>query len=295
MAKKICITGVYGLLGQNLVKAFSGRGYNVTGIDLLKEPASQNGLNEYFSADITNKESIISLIKRINPDVLINTAAVTNVDLCETERDLAKTVNADSVKYMLEGIGADCKFVQISTDYVFDGIDGPYDEDAQVNPISWYGATKRMAEEAVLTYCTNGLIVRTMVLVGQIKGLKTDFIHFVKTSLQSGKAIKIVTDQVGNVTLASNLAKNIVTLIETGTNGIVSIAGSERISRFDFALKVAERYHLDGKLISSILTEDLKQPAKRPLSSGFTHKRAILIDGVRLLSIDQMMAEYDNE
>jgi dTDP-4-dehydrorhamnose reductase len=295
MAKKICITGAYGLLGQNLVKALSGKNYDIIGIDILKEPAAQAGLNEYHCADITVKDSICSLIKKINPDVLINTAAITNVDLCETERELAKTVNADSVKYMLDGVSANCKFVQISTDYVFDGITGPYDEESKTNPISWYGATKLMAEETVISSCKNGLVVRTMVLVGQIKGLKTDFIHFVKSSLQSSKSIKIVTDQVGNVTLASNLAKNIVAAIETDIKGILSLAGGERISRFDFAIKIAKRYNLDATLILPILTADLKQPAKRPLSSGFTHKRAILLDGINILTIDQMMAEYDNE
>ncbi|MBL8026127.1 MAG: SDR family oxidoreductase [Fibrobacteres bacterium] len=295
MCKKVCITGVYGLLGQNLVKVFSSAGYDISGIDLLSEPQPQEGLKEYFIADITDEKTIAPLLKSINPDVFINTAALTNVDLCETERAKAEALNGLAVGYMAAALPSSCRFVQISTDYVFDGVAGPYNDDSPVNPISWYGATKLMGEEAVRNCRKDGLIIRTMVLIGRIKGLKPDFIHFIKSSLESGKAIKIVTDQVGNVTLASNLAANIKCAVELGITGTMAVAGSERISRYDFALKVAERYNLDKYLISPILTADLKQPAKRPLSSGFTFNRAKEFREIKLLTVDQMMTEYDNE
>ncbi len=295
MGKKICITGVSGLLGQNLVKVFSQNGYYTIGMDLNHPGEACVGLSEFREIDITNKEALVELFAGTMPDFVINTAAITNVDLCEKEQGLAERVNFRAVELLASVVPRCCKIIQLSTDYVFDGKNGPYGDNDKENPISWYGKTKRMAEVALLTANKNHLVVRTMVLVGKAKGLKPDFIHFVCESLSAGKRIRVVTDQVGNITLASNLAQNIKVAIEEGCSGVISLAGGERISRFDFAQRLAARYGLDNCLIDPITTAELKQPAMRPLSSGFTHEKAMNIKGIKLLSIEEMLEKYDNE
>jgi len=293
--KSLLITGVYGLLGQSLVKALSND-YTIHGVDLMASaPFPQTGLVSYSQLDITNKERVTSFIHAHAPTTIINTAAITNVDLCEKERDTADRVNHQAVQFLLEASGPKTKMVQLSSDYVFDGNAGPYSDDATPNPISWYGETKLRSEKATLTASPNNLVIRTMVIVGKAKGLKPDFIHFVRSSLTDKKAIRIVTDQVGNITLASNLAQNIATALSRNESGILSLAGCERLSRFDIAHKIAERYHLDSSLISPIRTADLGQAALRPLSSGFTLGRARSMSGMKLLPFSELMEAYDHE
>lgn len=290
----LLITGVYGLLGQNLVRAFSST-HDVVGVDLPDpSPFAVPGLSRYAKLDITDKTAVARLLADWRPSLLINCAAVTNVDLCEKERDKADAVNHQALRHLLDA-APKARVVQMSTDYVFDGKAGPYADDAIPNPISWYGATKLRAEAALLSASPAHLAVRTMVLVGRARGLKPDFIHFVRSSLSEKKPIRIVTDQVGNITLASNLAANIRACLEAGMAGIVHLAGSDRLSRFDMALRIAERYGLDPSLITPIKTADLGQAAPRPLSSGFTHARARGVAGIRLLSLDELLEAYDHE
>jgi dTDP-4-dehydrorhamnose reductase len=292
--KRVLITGANGLLGQNLIKAL-GAEYEISGLDLQDRPFSEKGLSDYHRIDITRPGELKALFSRIHPDIIINTAAMTHVDRCETEREKAELVNHRAVRFLLEAAGKKTRFVQISTDYVFNGKSGPYTDEDPPDPIGFYGETKLLAETAVLSHSPGNLVVRTMVIFGRAVNARPDFITFLRDKLSKGKAVNIVTDQIGNITLASNLAENVGVLLRAGTSGVVSLAGLDIIGRHEIAFKVARHYGYDPSLVRPVKTADLKQAAGRPLNSGFRLDRARRIKGVELIDFQEQLRRYDRE
>ena len=292
--QKVLITGVNGLLGQNLVKALKGA-CEVSGLDLMEKPVIPDGLTAYSRVDITKQEELRAFFSKHQPDTVINTAAVTNVDLCEKEQEKADLVNHRAVRLLLTTAGKKVRFVQLSTDYVFDGESGPYGDDDKPNPVSVYGLTKFKAEKAVMSFSKDNLVIRTMVLFGKAVNVRPDFITFLKSSLSSGKAVNVVTDQIGNITLANNLARNMGALIKEGITGVLAVSGLDILSRHEIAFKVAEHYGLDASLIRPAKTADLKQAARRPLNSGFRLERARKVPGAELIDFKEQLRRYDVE
>jgi dTDP-4-dehydrorhamnose reductase len=203
---------------------------------------------------------------------------------------LAGLINRDTVGWMAAmGI----PMVHVSTDYVFDGEAGPYTEDAPTRPLSVYGSTKLESEALVLARNPRSLVVRTMTLWGRGKGAKTSFVDFVRNSLSAGKPVRIVTDQWGNPTLAEDLALGIWKLVEAGKSGIYNVAGSEWNTRFQWAESIADHYGLDGSLIQSCLTADLKQAARRPLKSGLLTDKLVRDTGFRTRDVAGQIRRMD--
>jgi dTDP-4-dehydrorhamnose reductase len=261
---KALVIGCNGLLGQNLLRTRPDT-IQVVGAGLESEAALPGLLSGYARVDISQRDALKAAIATAAPDFILNAAAITDVDFCEREPAKAALINRDTVGWMA---ATGLPVVQISTDYVFDGENGPYREDDPVKPLSVYGATKLESEHLVLSQSPRSLIVRTMTLWGRGKGAKTSFVDFVRDSLKAGKPVRIVTDQYGNATLAEDLALAIWKLLEGGHAGIFHAAGSEWNSRFEWAQAIADHYGLDRGLIAPCLTADLKQAARRPLKSG---------------------------
>jgi len=276
----ILLFGCNGLLGQNILQSAPGR-FSLVCSGIEDGPVSK-GNNKYIRADITSKQQIKELIDVTAPDRIINCAAMTNVDLCETEKEMCRIVNRDAVGWMAEpGI----PMLHLSTDYVFDGNSGPYKENDATNPLGYYGRTKLESESLVLNQSGKSIIVRTMLLWGKGRGLKTSFVEFVKSSLEKGKDIKIVTDQIGNPTHVGELAGVIWNLIESEKSGIYHVSGSECKSRFDWARDIADFFNLDASNIQPIVTSELGQPAPRPLESGFILDKMIRDTGIQMSGI----------
>ena len=261
---KILIVGCNGLLGQNLVNE-APSGVELYGASL--EPDCYiNGLIEYSTVDMSDKKALLSLINQCSPDWILNAAAMTNVDQCEKEMETCFLLNRDAVGWMAEpGI----PMVHVSTDYIFNGTSGPYQEEDHPEPLGVYGKSKLESEPLVLDACNKSIVVRTMLLWGRGNRLRSSFTEFVKKNLEQKKQIRIVTDQIGNPTLASDLAAAIWKLINASCSGVYHVSGSELISRYAWAVKAAEYYGLATDLIKPVLTEDLRQAALRPLNSGF--------------------------
>ncbi len=261
---KALIFGCNGLLGQTLLRTLPP-GWKAAGAGMEDAAVLPARLDGYIRTDITDPAQVAAAVRAAAPDVLFNAAAVTDVDLCERDPALAERVNRDAVGHMA---AAGKPLVHVSTDYVFDGEAGPYAEDAPTNPLSVYGRTKLESEALVLAGSPRSLVARTMTLWGRGKGMKTSFVEFVRNSLAAGKPIRIVTDQIGNPTLAEDLALGLWKLVEGGRAGVYHVAGSECNSRHDWATAIADFYRLDKSLIQPCLTADLKQAARRPLRSG---------------------------
>ncbi len=268
MMKKICVTGGNGLLGVKLLAEASGK-YALVSVDLQNDPLFEFEQMEYIQGDITQRETISDIIMDARPDCVINTAAFTYVDRCESEKETAWKVNVEGARNVaLACRSLNIKLIHISSDYVFDGENGPYDEEAKPHPISTYGRTKWESEKEVSSIFKNNVIARTTVLYGYFPGIRPNFVTWLIDQLNNGESVSIVNDQFGTPTLADDLAGALLILFEKDKRGVFNAVGSEWIGRLGFAKKIAEVFGLDANLIRETTSDQLQQPAPRPLKGG---------------------------
>ena len=286
--KKILITGANGLLGQKVTEIFAHEsGHTLFLTDLQENAESPHGM-EYFPMDITIKEDVKNNIKKYSPDYIINTAAYTNVDGCETEKELSWRVNVDAVKnFIIASRINDCKILHISTDYVFDGKTGNYDENSKPNPLSFYGKSKLASENALISSGIKFIVVRTMIIYGTAKNVRPNFALWLIDMLDRGEPVKIVDDQFGMPTISDDLGWGILKLIDQDKNGFYHICGREYLSRYEFAVKLANIFDFDENLVIPIKTTDLNQAAPRPMKSSFIFLKAETELSIKLLNVTE--------
>lgn len=266
---KVLITGSNGLLGQAVTAIFTRESDLELILTSVEEKSFMGFESNYHQLDITSKDQVKSAVAKYRPDVVLNCAAYTDVDKCETERELCWKLNVDAVKNLIIATRPhSITLVHISTDYIFDGKHGPYDEEAIPNPISFYGRSKLAAENAIFASGINAAIIRTMVLFGVGQNVKPNFAIWLIDKLSAKEKINIVDDQIGNSTIVDNLAFGILKVIESERSGIFHIAGKDIESRLDFTNKLCDVFGYDKGLINTIKTASLNQPAARPLNSG---------------------------
>lgn len=265
---RILIFGSNGMLGQRAVEFY----LNYKNIELLSSSLENESVTpkvDYICCDITERSQVKKIIYDFCPDFILNAAAYTNVDLSESERESAWKLNVKAVEYIAEAARAiDAHIIHISTDYIFDGKNGPYSENDTPSPVGYYGRTKLASENALKLNGVKNTIIRTNVLYGIAKNSRPDFVRWVVNSLRAGKEIKIVTDQINNPTFIDDLVQAVNKIIDFKKEGIFNIGGKEFLSRYEFTLQIADYFNLDKKLIKPIKTSDLNQPARRPLKSG---------------------------
>ena len=279
------VTGSSGLLGRRLVSVLSGE-YEVMGIDRYV-PEGQKDL----AVDITQRERTLESIVGMGPSVVVHTAAETDVDRCETERDLARRINVEGTANIADAcVEVGAKLIFVSTDYVFDGNKGNYAETDEPNPISFYGITKHEAEQIAASTSPNSLIIRTSVLYGW-HPVKLNFVTWILKGLRDRQTLRVVYDHINSPTLADSLARAIHKAIERNSQGMLHIAGSERISRFDFARRVASRFDLDESLLIPVQMKDLGWVARRPRDSSLDVGKAEKELGIELLGVDEGLEE----
>lgn len=264
---RILVVGANGLLGQRLISFYVGK----QNIELLGSSVEEKSFlpgTAYIKCDITSREEVKKLIFDFYPDVVINAAGFTNVDQSEKERETAWKINVKGVEYLTEACRTiDAKIIHISTDYIFNGINGPYDENAKVDPLGYYGRTKLASENALRIGAVTYSVIRTNVLYG-VANSRPDFVRWVINSLADKKQIRVVTDQINNPTFVEDIVQAINKIIELDKYNLYNIGGKDFLNRFEFAVIIADYFNLDKSLILPIVTEELKQPAKRPLKSG---------------------------
>ena len=270
--KRILVTGANGLLGQRLA-CLLGRESKYELLLTCHHPSfflNHEPLLDYTQLDITSKGDVKSLVTSFRPDVIINAAAMTNVDACELQRELAWKINVHGVENLVEvSRSIRAKIIHLSTDYVFDGKRGPYAEEDRPDPINYYGKTKLASENVIRTGDARYAIVRTVVLYGNGKNVKQNFALWVVDNLKNGRPIKAATDQIGSPTYVHDLAFGLLRIVEQDGEGIYHLSGSECVSRYDFAVRVCDVFGFDASLVERVKTGDLQQKARRPLNSGF--------------------------
>ena len=272
MTKKVLITGSNGLLGQKLVNLFSlDEKYKVHAVSLGKNRNETAKNYTYYNLDITNSESFNTMLYKESPEIIINCAAITNVDQCETDKELCDKLNVEAVKNLV----GFCKekgahLVHISTDFIFDGEAGPYSEEDTPNPVNYYGLSKLKSEEIIKSSAIYYTILRTILVYGIVDNMnKGNIVLFVKQALEQQKQVTMVDDQFRMPTLADNLAQACYLAVVENAYGVFHVSSSELMSIYDMALQIAEVFKLDATLIKRISTGQLRQPAKRPKHTGF--------------------------
>lgn len=266
----LVVVGANGLLGQNLIKKLKYR-YDIYATSFESEPYFPiDFVKSYTPLDITNRAAVIDFLQQVKPDVIINAAAFTNVDACEETPDQCWSVNVRGVEYLVDACSSfKPVFVQVSTDYVFDGEAGPYSEEDEPNPKGNYARSKLAGEHVVENSNLEYIIARTQVLFGVGNKVRHNFVTWVIEQLTNNKKIRIVDDQIGTPTYAPDFAEAVDRLLRKEAYGLFHVSGPDIISRYDFALKIAEIFELDADLIERIKTKDLKQKAPRPMNSAF--------------------------
>lgn len=226
--------------------------------------------------DITDAAQVHEVLELTKPDVVIHTAAMTNVDQCESEKEACWAQNVKAVEYLVQACRKQDSFLlHLSTDFIFDGADGPYDEEAEANPLSFYGWSKYAAEKAIINAGVfdtpiRWAIARTVLVYGIAHDMsRSNIILWVKKSLEEGKNIKVVTDQWRSPTLAEDLAVGCFLIADQEAEGIFNISGKDLLTPYEMAMMTADYFDLDKSLIAEADSTTFTQPAKRPARTGF--------------------------
>ena len=272
--KRILIVGSNGMLGQSVVSLLSGQEMYEVQLASFEEYSYFDEF-PYSQLDVSNKRQVKKLLLDFFPDFVINLAAFTNVDKSETERETCWNINVNAIEYLAKYcVPTNSHLIHISSDYIFDGKNGPYSEKDLPNPISYYGRSKLAGENIIKRFNIPSTIIRTNVLFGATKFGRPDFVKWVVDSLRNKKEIRIVTDQINNPTYLGDIAWAIRKIFDTGKTGIYNIGGAELLSRFKFTQKISEFFQLNFDYVEPIITEELHQPAQRPLKSGLINLKA---------------------
>ena len=291
--KTVLITGSNGLLGQKLVELLVQQ-------PTIKVIATARGENrlpftegyDYHSMDITNREEVTSVVEKTLPDAIIHGAAMTNVDQCESEKEACLSQNVTAVQYIVDVCRKhDIFLCHVSTDFIFDGAAGPYTEEGEANPLSFYGWSKYAAEKLVEHSGIRWAIARTVLVYGIAYDMsRSNIILWVKKSLEDGKNIKVVTDQWRTPTLAEDLAMGCYLIANQEAEGIFNISGKDLLTPYEMAMMTADYFELDKSLIAQADSSTFSQPAKRPARTGFVLDKARSILGYEPRSFTEGIA-----
>jgi dTDP-4-dehydrorhamnose reductase len=277
------VIGASGLVGQSLIRTLEQRSENVLGT-YATHPRS--GLRPL---DFTDAAQIRECVTGLKPKTIYLTAALTHVDYCEDHPEDAASRNVDAPRRIAQEadrVGATLVFY--STEYVFDGENGPYDEEAEPAPLSVYGKTKLAAEQAIGEICAHHLIMRTTVLYGWDQE-SINFAMQIYKRVKSGAEMTIPNDQIGNPTLAEYLAETSLELVRRGTNGVINVVGKDLMPRSEFAKALVEMFGGNPDLVIPVTTASLKQKAARPLRGGLRTEKLARILGKEPISIGESL------
>lgn len=269
--QRLVVTGSNGLLGQTLVNLLDAKGYEVHALSRGKDRNITSSNYIYYNIDLTGFPEVNNLLKKINPDFIINTAAMTHVDVCEDNKESCDLINVELVKHLAEVCkNIEAHLIHISTDFIFDGKDGLYKEDDAPNPLNYYGLSKLRSEEIVVNSNIDYTILRTILVYGYVKGMsRTNIVLWIRDAIINKKEVTIIDDQFRMPTLVDDLAEACLLVIQKKAKGIFNVSSNELLSIYDIAIEVANVFNLDKTYIKRVSTEELNQRAARPVKTGF--------------------------
>lgn len=275
----IMVTGSNGLLGGFLLPLLRSKGYRVlaTGRGPCRLPAAWfDEQVEYQSLDITDGMGVRSFVSKHRPATIIHAAAMTQADECERDPVGCWMVNVTATRFLTDAAKeAGASIVYVSTDFVFDGENGPYTEADEPSPVNYYGNSKLAAERAVMTSGIPWSIVRTVLVYGRSDHqARSNIMTWVRDNLQRRNPIKVVDDQWRTPTWAGDLAEGIRLVVERHARGIWHISGEDLLTPYEMALRTARYLNLDPSLMTRVTADSFTQPARRPPKTGFIIDKA---------------------
>jgi dTDP-4-dehydrorhamnose reductase len=295
---KILITGSNGLLGQKLLHKLR----KDSSVQLIATSKGENRVSKkegytYFDLDITNNAAVAQLISIEKPQVVINTAAMTNVDLCEDEKQACDTLNVDAVKYLADSCAKiDAHLIQISTDFIFDGENGSYKEEDKPNPLSYYGLSKLKSEHVLQAHSVKWTVLRTIIVFGVGENLsKGNIVLWAKGALEKGDPLNIIDDQFRAPTLAEDLADICILAAKKKAFGIFNASGKDIMSIYEIVERIAKHYGNSIDNLNKISTATLKQKAVRPPRTGFILDKSINELGYNPHSFEECLDIIDQQ
>jgi dTDP-4-dehydrorhamnose reductase len=293
---RITVTGANGLVGSRLCRLLVVQGHVVTAV--ARGERRTVGEFEYLPCDLGDRRSTAEALSRARPEVIINTASMTEVDACERRPEDAWAANvtaAANVAAEARGLGA--HLVHVSTDYVFDGREGPYDEDARPNPSGVYARTKWLGEEAVRLLAPSWAISRTAVVYGYPPSQRPNFGSWLLGTLREGKTARLFVDQFVSPSLALNVAEQLAELAARKLSGIWNVAGAEVVNRLQFGEAFCDVFQLDRRLLQPARLAEAGMASPRPPRSGLRVDKAMATLAARPLglraSLEQFRAEFE--
>lgn len=291
---KILVTGANGLLGQRLIKLCVDEGISVLATSVGESRLYNLDGVQYQSLDITDKDAIHKAVSAYKPDAVVNTAALTHVDVCEDNKEKAYAINVEAVQYLADVCAdLDTYLCHISTDFIFDGAQGMYKESDAPNPVNYYGETKLQAEEVLNNHpSVNAAILRTILVYGFVPNLtRTNIILWLNDTLAAGNKVNMVTDQYRMPTYADDLAKACLLACKQQAKGVFNISGPDYISVYDLALMVADVFGHNKDLITPAESVAFSDKAPRPPKTGFNLDKSRTELGYNPLPLKEALQE----
>ena len=279
--KNILLTGANGMLGTHISK-IDLYNYKITSF------SKKNGKN---NLDITDSAKVKEVLEFIKPNFIVNCAAFTNVDKSEIDKKLTHRVNVHGLNNLIKYSSPKTKIIHISSDYVFDGTKGNYLENDITRPINYYGKTKLEAENILIGSNRPYTIFRPNVI---FDFSSNNFFTFIYNSLKNKQDINIVNDQISNPTYAPHFAKIIIESIILDVEGVFHFGSLDNISRYDFALKIANFYNFNIENIKPISSKLLGQNAERPLNTSLNCNKIINNFDIEILPISYYLEKNKN-
>ncbi len=274
MDKPIVIFGATGLLGTHLVRLLAEHNRFPVAVTHNRKVALPPGVPVY-KAPLAAADAVGKTLHRFHPSLVINCAAYADVDGCESDPGRAARVNTLGAQNIAHAAAElEIPLVQVSTDYVFDGRNGPYDESAFPRPINIYGRTKHDAETAILKIKRDALIVRAASFIGRGPEGYPCFVEQIIKQLRAGKRLSAPIDQLANVTDVPTLSRAILAAADKKITGILHLGSRELLSRYDLAVLAADVFGLDQSLVEPVMYADLQRTTERPLNGGLVVRRA---------------------
>lgn len=296
--KKILVTGSNGLLGQKLTDHVLTNG----NVDLV---ATSRGPNRhpvktgytYEDLDLLDSTKLREVIARHRPDSIIHTAAMTNVDACETDPEGCQALNVEVVRTLAKSCEEyDVHLIHLSTDFVFDGENGPYKEEDKPNPLSLYGKSKLDSEIVLQQASCKWAVLRTIIVYGVTADMsRSNIVLWAKGALEKGNPLNIVNDQWRMPTLAEDLAEACILAVIHEAEGIFHISGKDLLAINELVEAVADFWKLDKSLINEVSADTFTTAAPRPKRTGFILDKARKILGYRPRSFTEGLALVDQQ
>jgi dTDP-4-dehydrorhamnose reductase len=282
--KRLLLTGASGLLGSNLLRSGRER-FDLFGLCSPRDPSPPGP-----RVDLTNARALRDAVEQFRPDVILHAGAMTGPVDCEKHPDEAMRVNVDATR-LLASLAAEhgARFLFLSTDLVFDGNKGMYREEDPVGPLSHYGRTKVLAEQATHERMPAALIVRTTLMVGFSPRGNRSVNEAMQTALDRGETLRLFRDEYRSIIGVGNLAEALLELADSTVTGVLHLAGPERRSRYDWGLLIARRFGWDLSRLQPVTRAEMPMVPPRPADVSLDIGRARRVLKTPIQSIEEVL------